>query len=461
MNTKQSLFGNAKNILTSVLIIFIPNFIMGLLAHWTNTDRLLINIDYFIPLFFLAWRSKFLFSIAFIIVSLIDFLVVFSQIFPFIRINDLLYLFKFAFISSRSYQVYAIFLIILILLQNYFLISKYNKSYNINLLIVFNVCILYYAFSMNFKGSSDGKFWKPDEKQLIASQLINNINYRNKGFIETYSMEGDAFQSVSINGATANLFNEKSIRNQDNVLLVMNESWGVPINDEIQQDIISPLFSDSVVTNVERSELEFEGFTIAGELRELCRKVPAHFNLKNQTEGFNECLPHFYQNLGYETVAVHGALGLMYDRQYWYPRAGFQKMLFRDQGLNLPSSRCYSFPGNCDRDIARRIIEQFDDNKHKLFLYWLTLNTHSIYDTRDLKTDLFNCNAYSIKTKTTTCRNLKLQKQFFYTLSKMIEHSSLSNTRVIVVGDHEPPIISNEKQVFVPGKVPIITFKVK
>lgn len=448
---------NIKIVLGSLLIILLPNIIMSLLAYWTNTERLLINIDYFIPLVFLAWRHKILFSITFIIILLLDFLVIFSQIFPFIRMSDLLYLLKFAFISSRSYQVYSVILVLLIVLQNYFLIKTYNKKYNKTLLIIFNILIFYYAFSVNFSDSNGGKFWKPDKNQLIASQLINNINARTQGFVKTYSMEGEAFQSVNVSGATDDFFNETNSR--DNVLLVVNESWGVPIDEKIQEDILSPLFTYSVIVDVERSELDFEGFTIAGELRELCHKAPLHFNLKNQFEGFENCLPNRYKELGYHTVAVHGALGLMYDRQYWYPRVGFQQILFRDQGLNMPESRCYSFPGNCDSDIADRVIEQFNNND-KLFLYWLTLNTHAIYDKRDLKIDLFDCDNHNIATDTAACRNLKLQKQFFYTLSKMITDPALSGTRVIVVGDHEPPILLGEEQIFVPSKIPAITFSI-
>lgn len=449
-----------KIVLGSLFIVLLPNIVMSLLAYWTNAERLLINIDYFIPLIFLAWRHKTLFSITFIVMLFLDFLTIFSQIFPFIRMNDLFYLLKFAFISSRSYQIYSVILILLIILQTYFLIETYNKAYNKTLLIIFNILLFFYAFSVNFSDSNNGKFWQPDKNQLIASQLINNINARTKGFVETYSMEGEAFQNANVNGATADLFNVTNKNSYNNVLLIVNESWGVPIDNKIQEDTLSPLFNDSVIVDVERSELDFEGFTIAGELRELCRKASIHFNLKNQIEGFEDCLPNRYKELGYHTVAVHGALGLMYDREYWYPRAGFEQMLFRDQGLNIPDSRCYSFPGNCDSDIAARVVEQFIIND-KLFLYWLTLNTHAIYDERDLKIDLFDCNQHDIAADTAACRNLKLQKQFFYTLSKMIANPALSGTKVIVVGDHEPPIILGEEQIFVPSKIPVITFSIK
>ena len=69
---------NIKIVLGSLLIVLVPNIVMSLLAYWTNAERLLINIDYFIPLIFLAWRHKILFSITFIIILLLDFLVIFS-----------------------------------------------------------------------------------------------------------------------------------------------------------------------------------------------------------------------------------------------------------------------------------------------------------------------------------------------------------------------------------------------
>ena len=296
------------------------------------------------------------------------------------------------------------------------------------------------------------------DRSIVGSQTINHIDYIKSGFIQTYTMEGDAFQKPKVNGSTADLLTYPESHNK--ILLVVNEAWGVPTNAAIQNDVLSPILDNNDAHNFQQETLSFIGATIAGELRELCAKAPIHYNLKNQTEGFEDCLPNKYKNLGYNTVAVHGAIGFMYDRQYWYPRAGFQQMLFRDKGLNIPDSRCYSFPGNCDSDIAHRIVEQFDKND-KLFLYWLTLNTHAIYDKRDLRTDLFDCTKYNIESNTAVCRNLKLQKQYFHTLSQIISHPSLSGTRVIVVGDHEPPLIEEKETVFISGKVPIFEFEVK
>lgn len=439
---------NLKIILVSLLVILLPNIIMSLLVHLTDTQRVLINIDYFIPLLLLACRQQLLFVIAFIITSLADFLALFTQLFPFIRISDLVYLSKFAFISSTSYQLYGITLIVLIIAQSYLYLKVYKADYNKTLLVLFNIIILYYAYSVHFTNIGNN---------LVGSQSISNIDYINSGFVQTFTMTGDAFQKPRVTGATANLFTRAD--SHDKVLLVVNESWGVAANAAVQNDVLSPILNNSTVINTKQKTLDFVGATLAGELRELCAKAPIHFNLKNQIQGFEDCLPNRYKGLGYNTVAVHGAIGFMYDRKYWYPRAGFEQMLFRDQGLNISDSRCYSFPGNCDSDIAGRVVEQFATND-KLFLYWLTLNTHAIYDERDLKIDLFDCSQYGIAFDTADCRNLKLQKQFFYTLSQMITDSALFGTRVIVVGDHEPPFIEESSTVFINEQVPIFEFEV-
>jgi len=447
---------NIKIILASLLIVLLPNIIMSLLAYLIDAKRLTINVDYFIPLLLLAYRQRLLFVITFIVLSLADFLVLFTQLFPFIRLSDLGYLSKFAFISSRSYQLYGVTLIVLIIAQCYLYLKIYKADYNKTLLIVFNIIIFYYAYSVYFLDNSRRSFLTINT-HIVGSQSISNIDYISSSFIQTYTMEGNAFQESKVKGATTDLFTR--VDSHDKVLLVVNESWGVTTNTAVQNDVLSPILNSPAVNQTKQSTLHFIGATIAGELRELCAKAPTHFNLKNQLEGFEDCLPNRYKNLGYHTVAVHGAIGFMYDREYWYPRAGFQEMMFRDHGLNIPASRCYSFPGSCDGDIADRVVEQFDSND-KLFLYWLTLNTHATYDMRDLKTDLFDCSQYHIAADTADCRNLKLQKQFFYTLSQVIADPALSGTRVIVVGDHEPPFIEESSTVFINEQVPVFEFEV-
>ncbi|ENX60367.1 MULTISPECIES: sulfatase-like hydrolase/transferase [Acinetobacter] len=447
-----------KNIIICMAIIFLSNFSILMLALWSGSERSLINIDYFFAFFFLAFRQKILFILIFSIIYFFDFLGIFSQIFPFVRFVDIFYLLKFSFISSNSYKLYGLIIFFSLMIEFYLIIKLYRADLKNYLLVIFNIFIMIYGYYIYFGSNQKVSFWKPEGKGVVASQFLNYLDYRNRGFIKTYTVDGEAFQNGKVPSASKSLFNDFSKNKK--ILLVVNESWGVPSEPDIQKDVLAPLLNSSKITHIEQGEIDFEGFTIGGELRELCQKAVVHFNLKNQMKGFENCLPNIYKKLGYQTVAVHGALGLMYDREYWYPRAGFRKIYFRDQGLDLPNSHCYSFPGNCDRDMIQRISKEFESNK-KLFLYWLTLSTHAIYDERDLRVDLFNCKKHHIEGNTASCRNLKLQTQYFDTLSKLINSPALKGTYVVVVGDHEPPILREEKSVFLHSKVSYINFEVK
>lgn len=450
-----------KSLLISLLLILIPNAVMYLIAVYTGTERLILNLDYFLPILLLAYKQRIGFFIIFFIIAFLDFLIIFAQIFPFIRISDLFYLLKFAVQASNTYIAFGLFLLFIVFLESSFIKRAYHPSLNKTLLIVFNILIYSYFLSINFIEQDKSKFWKPSNEQVLGSQSLNYWNNSHQGFVQTYNVTGDAFSKFISIGSTDYLFKSPETQN-DKILLIINESWGETFKPTIQSEVLKPILTSVNVQNIEQGILGFSGFTINGEMRELCQKSVIHFNLKDKLEGFGNCLPHILNDLGYKTVAAHGALGLMYDRKHWYPRAGFEKVLFRDIGLNLPNSRCYSFPGNCDIDIASRVREEFESNKdNKLFFYWLTLNTHSTYDKKDLKIDTFDCKHHNIDEVTASCRNLKLQKQFSTIVSNLIANPEMSGTDVIMVGDHEPPIIGNEASVFRADTVPFIRFQVK
>lgn len=454
---KSSSMPQLKCILLNLLIIFTPNILMLLLAYVIGAERSLVNVDYFIALLFLLINRRILFVLIFFVIFFIDFLGLFSQIFPFIRIYDIFYLLKFSFISSTTYKLYGCFLVFIFVLQFWLIVKNSKYLHMKTLLVIFNIFILIYAYEVNFKESQNNTISRRNADYFVVSQIVNYIEFTKSGFVQNYEGEGSAFTTNRMIGATAGLF--KKLPANKKVLLIVNESWGEPINASIQLQVLQPLLSGSRLLNIKRGRIDFTGFTIAGELRELCQKSPNHFNLKDIMKGFEGCLPHRFAQLGYQTTAVHGALGLMYDRRYWYPRAGFEKMLFRDQGLNLPKSYCYSFPGNCDRDIAKKIEDEFQ-TEGKQFIYWLSLNTHATYDKRDLVVDRFECDQFKIAQDTMNCRNLKLQTQFFDTISKLMNSPNLYGAKVIIVGDHEPPIIENETSVFKASTVPFIEFEV-
>ena len=118
----------------------------------------------------------------------------------------------------------------------------------------------------------------------MSRQTNLSLEYRNRGFIKNYEVEGNVFQNAIVEGATKKLFNKKQDYNK--IFLIVNESWGVPLQESVQTEVMKSIHKSNKVESFKLSKFDFEGFTIGGELRELCQVAPAHFNLKNQKTGF-------------------------------------------------------------------------------------------------------------------------------------------------------------------------------
>lgn len=442
-----------KKIFIILLFFLLPNLFWQVLAFFFNIERNFFNIDYFLIILAIYYKRIYIGLLLFIFFSFFDFLNLFSQVFPFIRILDLFYLLKYSLLAS-----YSNFLLLLLFLFFIYVYFVNLKAYIINienksLLIFFNILIIGF-FVQNIWIKEDSRAWRIDAKRIISSQSIQTYELRNEGFLDNFNIQGDVFSEKKITSFSHNIF--LSAETPRRILFIVNESWGVT-NDEIQNYLIKDIKNNRNIISYKIGELKFDGFTLNGEIRELCQKNILHFNLKDQVTGFDQCLPNKLKN--YHTVAMHGTTGAMYERKYWYPKVGFQRIYFRENFPNL-KSRCYSFPGLCDQDL-KFIVQQEFKNNSEIFFYWLTLNTHINYDLRDLKLDLFACEKFDINPNSPSCRNLKLQKQFFYHLNQLISTPEMKNTTIYVVGDHSPPLYGNEKTIFKKNTVATLVLKVR
>lgn len=439
-----------------ILICLFPNFFWGVLSFIINTNRSLINIDYFATILLYMAGYRKISILVFVLLSYFDFINVFSQIFPFIRFADLFYLIKFTLLASPVNFIIPITFIIFVYIY-FYIFNKINfllsKTY---ILVIFNFFILFFFLQNQTKDDLNKRPWRNDTTKIVYSQILNTYELRSDGFLDGFKIGGDAFNKIKISASTKDFFETENQSHK--ILVVVNESWGSTINNDINHDVVSDIIASKNVENYKLSKIKVDGFTINGELRELCQKSLNHFNLKEQKKGFENCLPNLYRKIGYSTYAMHAATGAMYDRKYWYPRAGFQNLIFRETIHNL-KSRCYSFPGFCDRDLIDYVAQAF--KKPKVFFYWLTLNTHVNYDLRDLKLDKFDCLKYKINKDSASCRNLKLQKQFFYYLSELIKKPEMKGVDIIVVGDHAPPVYAEDKKFFEDKYVGTLRIKVK
>jgi hypothetical protein len=246
------------------------------------------------------------------------------------------------------------------------------------------------------------------------------------------------------------------------VLLVIAEGWGMPKNSEVLDKQIESLRRNIYVKGLRVDKVRAKGATAAGELRELCWVVPTRLNFRRMTpEAVGNCLPAMFRAEGYDTVGIHGAYGGMYRRALWWPQIGLSKTLFKEQ-IALSQEPCYSFPGHCDRylfDIVKNKLEG-----EKVFVYWLTLNSHMPYDRRDVanfRQDL--CGVWLMdKNWEQLCNYQNLHTQFFEGLSALIQDQKMKGLEVLVVGDH-PPLFNDEdsKDRFARDQVPVLHFVVQ
>lgn len=224
------------------------------------------------------------------------------------------------------------------------------------------------------------------------------------------------------------------------ILLIIVESWGVMKDERIQAALLEPLLAKRVYFDWIKAEpVSGDDATVAAELSKLCGLKTRYLNLEAVTEGFEACLPWRLKQMGYKTTAIHGAEGAMYGRTHWYPRTGFDEIHFKE--TDSWKTHCYSFPGVCDSEIMEKYISRAFLEDEKRFVYWLTLNTHTLYDRRDIQQDVFNCQDFQLEEAGEVCRMNKLHAQFFHQLAEVLTHPAMSGVEVLLVGDHAPPIL--------------------
>ncbi len=422
------------------LFLILPNAIFWGMRFWFDLGRPVFNLDYLFAgvLFAMGWSV--LGSGLLVLLFAIDVMMLIGQVYPFLRLQDLIYLAGLLPEASGAFQLLSALL--LLSLAGLVIVSarKGRRANLVSVLSLLNVALLSYGVHVHGNTDATEKMWRQPRGVIVDSQGINFLESRMGGFVETFSLGGEPFVETGYRGRTAGWESVPVSELNPKLLLVVAESWGSFQDAGVQYEILAPILKKKPGFEwLEQGELKFQGATVAAEFRELCGLRPNHFNLKSVEAGFESCLPRRLRENGYATAAVHGAAGLMYDRVYWYPRAGFDELHFRE--TDGWASRCYSFPGVCDREIAREYIGPAFSGEGKKFVYWLTLNSHSIYDRRDLHGNFFDCAKHGIPLDTDVCRMAELHAQFFHDLAGILDDAFMQGVEVLIVGDHTPPLM--------------------
>lgn len=436
-----------------LLAILLPNAAFILASQLLDLGRPWINLDYSLAVLAFAVRWQLVGALLFVTFFLIDLMVLSNQIFPIVRLADAWYLIGFTLEASLRYQLLLLG-IVLLLGVLWAILARRGPSLSPRLAGA--TCALLLALgglSYATDKEAGDSFYRAINEPAVASQTQRLLQTRSQDFLLAFNATGTAVKPLE-GAAASDEWHQQLAQGTlpgERLLLIVNESWGIAQDPRVHQALLAPL--TALQRPLREGQLNFIGPTLSGELRELCRLQPRHFNLKDDLPSLSGCLPERLKTQGYATASLHGAVSLMYDRHLWYPRIGFTERTFFES--RAWPQRCYSFPGACDLDL-REEVRHFFAQPGRRFMYWLTLNSHSIYDERDIRIDAFDCAAFAIDPQTESCRNLRLQAQFFQGLAELLASDALENVKVLMVGDHVPIIFSNnERQAhFVEGQVP-------
>lgn len=442
---------NYKFIIT--FSVFLNLFFIAICFYFT-LGRPFLNLDYFLLLGLLCLpRNILTFTVLFIgyfIIFTVDILLIVIQIFPFIRLSDILYLGSFIFNGPILYRVLVLVLVLIFFLQFFIIRDYFFKKIQLSKKQIFSILLMLVLFvfvkNMLFPVKLE-KIESRFNKKILDSQFLFFIKNKDLSFVQAINYQS-FLEDSRYEASTLPLIHQ--LKQPENlsrkILIIVNESWGATSNAAHQQAILKPIYSKKNKLDwIKQGDFNFIGATVAGELRELCHKQPMVLDLKNvNVEEFRNCIPNQLKTLGYQTYAIHGAKSMMYERDNWYPKAGFEYLYFFDQ---LPKADiCYAFEGRCDTGIPLYIRNLFSDNK-KILVYWMTLNTHAPYDDKIFYGGL-NCIALELKQNTETCKNYQLQYQFFTALARLIDDPTMNGVEVYVAGDHSPPIFNMSDNLF-------------
>lgn len=452
------ILANAKKaVVTFVLVVVLPNMFFWLASVNFGVSRPWINADYVLVVMLMraGWRRVAVgLLIPFVLVDVAE---VVGQVFPFGDLVQIMYLLKFAHLAPPLYQAGVLLLLVWLVVLSVVLL-RFAKMVDVRW-VVLVLLPLAMVNAWAFSGISAGK----GHNFFLGSQAGGGLSrFLRLSHGVDVRMFGPAKLQPFMGVSGAEAWFNAVVANQglpDRMLLVVVESWGIFSNPSFQAEVIKPL-SDMRPALLDWNEgrVRTGGNTVEGEIRELCHKVPSNINVAN-IDGMRDCLPAQLKRKGYRTYAFHAASGVMYDRASWYSRIGLDDVSFFE--TKQWPRRCFSFPGACDQDVGQALSSVFAVDSSKVFAYWLTLNSHSPYDERDAGDAEMPCARVGLRHDDAACRLARIQRHFFRNLAELVRSGRLQGVSVVVVGDHQPPmLVANDALPVVDGQVPFLRFSI-
>ena len=437
---------NFNKIVYVLTLILIPNLIFLIISVFTETSRPFLNIDYVLPIMLLLLNNKLCQLLGFIglvIMTIPDIAMFVIQLFPFMDLQGALYLAPFLLQGPTRYIVFILIIVIYTLLLPILIRLLSKPVDNFHTLLVGSIILVLSYFSytsdLQYKQGSGATFGS-NNYYVTASQIDLYFEIQEVSFLKAASVT-PSFSPTNYERVVAQL--DKPLN--DKILFIVVESLGASSNRDLQQEILKPLSQQQDLFEFYKDGI-YEGpaSTVDAELKELCAQDVKGYGLRlAPKDSFSKCFPKALAEQGYQTTALHGASGKLYDRFSWYKRAGFQNTIFSE---NIPEAeRCSAFHGVCDNEVFPMIKDYFKEDKPSFF-YWMTLTSHAPYAEKDIYSERVDCTHYGV-TDNEVCRNMKLQAQFFEGLAELNQQPEMSGVEVVLIGDHLPPIINGAARV--------------
>jgi len=251
-------------------------------------------------------------------------------------------------------------------------------------------------------------------------------------------------------------------RQQPDVVLVLVESFGLAHDPAIRHSLVAPYADPRLLARykVLQGTMPFEGATTSGEGRELCQSRLGTFITQGTAAQLDRCVPRRLRGMGYDTLALHGFDGQMYDRKDWYPKMGFEDMWFhgRLKAAGLPDC-AGPFPGSCDAAVAAWLATRLGQPRSApLFVHWVTLSSHlPIWGSVEEASAQY-CNlSPATRSDIAICSWTHLVTVVNQSVRDIALAQLARPTIFIIVGDHAPPFDKDaERAQFSATEVPYV-----
>lgn len=432
-----------------------------LLLFFINSAQYFFSLfyDFNRPLFFLETTLVvFLFSLKKTKLSFLSFFVFFSiEIYIYIgRVfkglnNFSPYELIEAFIESRSNATYQIALLTSSALLIFYFYKKLSTiSFNKIPFLIFSIL----AASL-YARMPDFIVGNRILTGSLTLELIDKINS---------AKHSDAFRDFKLEefaGESA-IKNVENIEQYDRIALIIIESLATYKNNDINDSISKKLTQNHDIEILAHNSIREADSTVSAELRELCHVHAIGYGIASIPDNI-QCNPKLYRDKDFYTFSLHAGGSKFYNRYRWYGSAGFTKSFFFGD-LNVKKTCTANWQGYCDINLFDSFFSNLDNRKNS-FGYWLTLNSHYPYDTKDLlNKNKVECTRLELPLDESVCGNFLLVSEFLSNFSESISQNKkrIGNTIFIVVGDHQPYLIGKDAKSFLsPGYVPYFIFRLK